>query len=140
MRFWDKCTPEPNSGCWLWFGASFAGGYGQFSLVRGKGTKRASRIAKAAELGAAIPSELVIDHLCFTPECVNPAHLEATTQTVNVQRVRWWSEKRIIRLSSITHCPHGHAYTGENTYVYWKNDARMCRTCARERNRARRHA
>jgi hypothetical protein len=20
-RFWSKCMPEPNSGCWLWLGA-----------------------------------------------------------------------------------------------------------------------
>jgi len=27
-RFWSKCIPEPNSGCWLWFGANNGVGYG----------------------------------------------------------------------------------------------------------------
>src|SRR3546814_17503301 len=27
-RFWDKVSPEPHSGCWLWLGAHTAPGYG----------------------------------------------------------------------------------------------------------------
>ena len=29
-RFWDKVSPEPNSGCWLWLGSVTAKGYGEF--------------------------------------------------------------------------------------------------------------
>ena len=25
-RFWEKVSPEPNSGCWLWTGADDGGG------------------------------------------------------------------------------------------------------------------
>ena len=28
-RFYEKCIPEPNTGCWLWVGASNQAGYGQ---------------------------------------------------------------------------------------------------------------
>lgn len=35
-----------------------------------------------------------------------------------------------------THCPQGHEYTPENTYRR-SNGARMCRTCHRDRERAR---
>lgn len=28
-RFWAKCIPEPNSGCWIWFGATTDQGYGK---------------------------------------------------------------------------------------------------------------
>ena len=36
-----------------------------------------------------------------------------------------------------THCPHGHAYTDENTYVD-KRNKRMCRACGRAKDRRRR--
>lgn len=35
-----------------------------------------------------------------------------------------------------THCPQGHPYDAANTYIC-KDGRRMCRTCLRERNRAR---
>jgi HNH endonuclease len=37
-----------------------------------------------------------------------------------------------------THCPHGHEYTPENTYVYVKGDyrERQCRECQRRKARA----
>lgn len=38
---------------------------------------------------------------------------------------------------NITHCPQQHPYDAENTYVT-KTGARLCRTCNRERQRARR--
>lgn len=34
-----------------------------------------------------------------------------------------------------THCPHGHEYTPENTYVQPVTGGRTCRTCKREANR-----
>lgn len=34
-----------------------------------------------------------------------------------------------------THCPAGHPYTPENTYVRAKDGARICKSCTRERNR-----
>ena len=48
-------------------------------------------------------------------------------------RVRHGTHHQAIK----THCPHGHAYTDENTYI--KSDgARMCRACLRENNRKQR--
>ena len=34
-----------------------------------------------------------------------------------------------------THCPHGHEYTKENTYILPGSGSRVCRTCQRERDR-----
>lgn len=40
-----------------------------------------------------------------------------------------------------THCPQGHEYTPENTYINPKSGGRMCRTCMSERrNKAKRSA
>lgn len=40
--------------------------------------------------------------------------------------------------SDKTHCPQGHLYDEENTYVEPKGGGRQCRTCRRESNRRRR--
>ncbi len=71
------------------------------------------------------------------PHCVNPAHMEPVTQAENVQRGRV-SEANRARNAAITHCPHGHEYTPENTRMIKLKTgymARACRTCERIRNR-----
>ena len=39
-----------------------------------------------------------------------------------------------------THCPHGHEYTPENTYINKTSGARICRACARAQDMKRRDA
>ena len=67
-RFWNKCIPEPNSGCWLWFGATDSHGDGQ--ITRGRRTERKSgthRYAYEALVGK-VPGGLELDHrVCQTP-------------------------------------------------------------------------
>lgn len=36
--------------------------------------------------------------------------------------------------SNITHCPRGHEYTKENTYVYEKTGHRQCKACMKLKN------
>jgi hypothetical protein len=36
-----------------------------------------------------VPDGLEIDHLCYTPACVNPAHMETVTHGENLRRRRW---------------------------------------------------
>ncbi|WP_414654556.1 HNH endonuclease signature motif containing protein [Intrasporangium sp.] len=74
-----------------------------------------------------IPEGLVLDHLCRNRACCNPAHLEPVTIRENILRGE---------PANRTHCPHGHAYTPENTRI--DNNMRSCRTCIRERARRRR--
>lgn len=84
-RFEDKYVPEPNSGCWLWLGA-LVNGYGVIGKERrGDGHARAHRLSYEWAKGP-IPPGLVIDHLCRTPCCVNPDHLEAVTDQENLRR------------------------------------------------------
>ncbi|MDQ2787974.1 MAG: hypothetical protein M3Y58_23590 [Chloroflexota bacterium] len=63
--------------------------------------------------------------------CVNPAHLFTGTAADNVADM---IAKGNFRRSFArpTHCPHGHEYTPENTYVA-PSGSRMCRICRRTR-------
>jgi hypothetical protein len=135
-RFWQKVSPEPNSGCWLWTGADNGEGYGTIS-VPGKRGHKAHRFAYELFVGP-IPDGLQIDHLCRVRCCVNPAHLEAVTQKVNVQRGIAVAKTKEY-FAAITHCPHGHKYSGDNLRKS-KQGHRLCRTCHRDRERARYHA
>ena len=122
-RFNASYTPEPNTGCWLWLG-TIQRGYGHIHFAGKK--RRAHRVSYELARGP-IPDGLVLDHLCCEKSCVNPDHLEATTDAVNIQRAPNHSSKQ---LAARTHCKHGHAFTPENTCV--KSDgARSCITCRR---------
>lgn len=84
-RFWAKVEPEPNSGCWLWIGATTAG-YGVLGRGRREeGVVLAHRFAYVLLRGE-IPGHLEPDHLCRMPPCVNPWHLELVTRRVNFLR------------------------------------------------------
>lgn len=130
-RFWSKCIPEPNSGCWLWF-AHIVDGYGHFQIgSRKDGTRRkilAHRLTYQTAIGS-VPDGLELDHaVCRTRSCCNPWHLEAVTHLVNVRRGMggsYWRNK--------THCPAGHPYDEANTYYCRRG--RRCRACSRIRMR-----
>lgn len=77
-RFWkevDKLsTPE---GCWPWKGGRHTGGYGSTSW--GPAHRVAYELAKGP-----IPKGLVVRHMCHTPICCRPDHLEIGTQHDNI--------------------------------------------------------
>ena len=72
-------------GCLIWDGCTDPDGYGRI-VVCGQ-PKRAHRVAYELMYGP-IPAGLTLDHLCRVTRCVNPLHLEAVTNRVNVLRGR----------------------------------------------------
>lgn len=136
-RMEAKYMPEPNTGCWLWFGST-VNGYGTIRLDRSRQVVKAHRLMYEHAVGP-IPEGLQLDHLCRVRCCVNPDHLEPVTQQENMRR----GELAAYYARSKAHCPQGHAYDAENTGWRTRNRAgggtyRACRTCSRERMRARR--
>ena len=126
-RFWSKCMPEPNSGCWLWLAASTRG-YGAYAYSGSDDVRPAHRVTYETLVGA-IPDGLVIDHLCRQPCCVNPSHMEPVTIGENVRRGDTRSNGSHNREKSA--CPSGHAYDQQNTYTR-RNGGRGCIECRRD--------
>lgn len=141
-RFWRK-VDKSSGGCWHWTGFVDASGYGQYWH---EGELRRPHAAAYETLVGPIPLGYVIDHTChsFDPSCgggfgcehrrcVNPAHLEAVTQSENLKRGRV-AEARRERMPAT--CPKGHPLSAENLYLRKSDNSRQCRTCAKAANRA----
>ena len=116
------------STCWLWTGSVDSKGYGTFMIPTpgGRVCRGAHRLVYVAMRGK-IPENLVLDHLCRTPLCVNPDHLRAVTHAENI--LAGISPSAINARK--THCKHGHEFTPENTYVLPSTGERRCRECHR---------
>lgn len=127
LRMDKLVMPEPNTGCHLWMGMIFNGGYGRM-WIKDK-QFMVHRVAYFLNYGS-IPEKLVIDHLCNTPSCVNPQHLEAKTQKENGLRAQ---TSLTTQNYQKTHCKRGHEFTIENTRI--TSDGRSCRTCEKEYKR-----
>ncbi len=122
VNLWNKTFMPSSEGCWLWRGSRNDRGYGRIGTWR-EGGFYTHRVSYELAYGE-IPEGLTIDHLCRNTSCLNPTHLEAVTIAENLRR----------GTVLITHCPHGHEYTAENTYRRPDNpNKRECLYCRNHR-------
>lgn len=125
-RFFQKV--DMSRDCWIWKAGTDKDGYGKI-YVDGK-TIRSHRVSWEIHNGP-IPKNMCVLHKCDNPPCVNPEHLFLGTSTDN-NRDR--EVKNRGRYRNKTHCPQGHKYTEENTFINPQGH-RKCKICVRARGR-----
>lgn len=109
--------------CWLWAGLLNGYGYGIYQVkIEGKWRIRMAHRMMYENFKGEIPEKYVIDHLCRVTQCVNPVHLEAVTDRVNIMR----GIGPASRNKKKTHCPKGHPYS--DGYVT-KQGYKKCKQC-----------
>lgn len=103
----------------------------------------AYRLAWEMYYGEPFPADRVARHLCGWGQigCVNPLHVTPGTQAENIadmiQMGRFNPPSGSEHFhGKKTHCPQGHPYDEENTYVTSRG-YRDCRTCQKEHYHAR---
>lgn len=83
----DRITPvlvvAPLGECWVWVARTNRNGYGR--MYHEGSEKMAHRLCYEAFVGP-IPEGYILDHLCRTRCCINPAHLEPVTHSENTLR------------------------------------------------------
>src|SRR5699024_4392682 len=112
----NKKIKELPNGCIEWQGATRSNGY----VVASKGSVH----RLVYEICYGEQDGLLIDHTCHDPNscklskdcphrrCVNPHHMKAGRDADNLA-----PHRRNNYNASKTHCPKGHEYSPENTYV-----------------------
>lgn len=139
MRILARCKPN-ESGCWIWQGPQAHNGYGMTSYrterkaLEERGCRAAivHREMYRVMTGAALTKWQYVCHHCDERLCCNPAHLFLGSPTDN-------SRDEIAKgrhpESKVTHCPKGHEYNAENTYIA-PTGARNCKPCQRAKQNA----
>lgn len=121
-----RCTIN-SDGCWIFNGFK-VNGYGRINY-KGKcwtAHRFSFFLYKPDEFNEYL--EVAHNSDCKNRDCINPDHLHITTHSQNIlESVASGTHNT----ASVTHCPKGHEYTPENTYLYKNRQHRECRTCKR---------
>lgn len=122
---------ESSAGCWEWTGAINERGYGRTTWTEDGIQRRVyvHRLVWLVERGP-IADGLELDHLCRNKICCNPDHLEPVISAENVRRAESYKIGAALQRAK-THCPYGHPYDEENTYLI-PTGGRGCRECKRD--------
>lgn len=116
-------------GCWLYQGKIHASGY-TVASYRDK-SYNTSRVMWLALRGP-IEGRLDVCHTCDVRNCINPDHLWLGTRKQNLLDM---ADKKRGNKASVTHCPRGHEYAGDNLRKHKGSRRRGCKLCDRIRQR-----
>lgn len=119
---WDRIERQAD-GCWLWTGPRIRR-YGQWSAAYNKGYSRLAHRAIYQIVKGEVPRGKQLDHLCKTPLCVNPDHLEPVTGKENIHRHHGIKDGK---------CKRGHPWVESN--LIQKKGGVQCRACNLEKQR-----
>ena len=122
-----KHVLENEQGCWIWQKGKTHNGYPLVSVAR---VMRYAHRLQYERTKGPIPPGMDLDHLCRNRDCINPEHLEPVTRSENLRRGAGAQMLRA-RHAAVTHCPQGHPYNAENTYLRPNGRGRLCRLCQR---------
>jgi hypothetical protein len=120
-------------GCWVWQGRRTSNGYGQIGY-RNR-TAILHRVVYEVHNRVKLGRWEYACHSCDTKLCCNPNHLWKGTPKDN--QVDCVMKRRNSELN-VTHCPQGHPYDEQNTYVKPAasgRPSRGCKACGRIRQR-----
>lgn len=106
-RFWSKVDIVNDwTSCWNWTAAKLPKGYGRFGMPYGQGVILAHRMSYELTHGA-IPEGMHIDHTCYNPSCVRPAHLRAVTPKQNLENRAGLSSNNTTGYRGVKRTPKG---------------------------------
>lgn len=117
--------PFKKKSCLEWKGLLDEDGYGRVKV--NNTDTRIHRAFFEMWYGVKLEKSDVLLHQCDNPRCFNPFHLRKGTQAENIADMDA-KGRRVSASSFVTHCPHGHEYTPENTRIY-KDGKRRCKLC-----------
>lgn len=120
-KFWSRV--DRTGDCWLWTGAKSSTGHGHLYVLGERWG--AHRLAYWLTHGETPESRYtVLHHLCHTPSCVNPDHLEPMTRKEHSAEhgLTGWAA---IHAAKAT-CDKGHPFDGHDGHQ------RYCSRCRRE--------
>lgn len=137
-RFFAKVPPALPGRCQEMNSCDNGNGYRVISV--GNVTYLAHRLAYYLATGTD-PGHLTVEHTCRNRACVRPSHLTLLSVADNVMAPT--SQGEGARNARKDACHRGHAFTAENTRIQIDakgRSARVCRTCGRLRDAAKRLA
>jgi hypothetical protein len=130
-------------GCWVWTGSTVATNprhpryrYGTIRAAHQASWTYAHRAAYEMFIGP-IPDGMTVDHICFNPLCVNPAHLQLLTRSENSARKGFLNGHGTFALACETRdtCKHGHPWPAK--FRRTPKGVPYCLECVRLQQRAR---
>jgi len=134
-EYLKSCISVKDDSCWVWTGRVHVNGHGIIYLPKTETRKRRDwwvhRVVYE-HLIRKLPSDIILHHKCKVKLCVNPEHLEETTNIDHPDNIT-----KIQRDQKF--CKRGHLLEGNNLKI--KYDARLiqhrvCRRCSKVNMRA----